>query len=197
MARPREFDPDAALARAMDAFWATGYEGTSLADLVAATGLNKGSLYAAFGDKRRLYLAAIERYERDGIDRTVAALRDAQDPRTAIAAVFDGVIAAVERRDRRGCLLCNASVDRAPYDPSVERRVLSALARLQRALAGALRRADPHAAAAGIEARASHLLATYMGLRTMARAGVAAAELRAIAGYALAGHGPEPRVPAR
>jgi AcrR family transcriptional regulator len=197
MARPREFDPDAALARAMDAFWAKGYEGTSLADLVAATGLNKGSLYAAFGDKRRLYLAAIERYERDGIDRTVAALRDAQDPHTAIAAVFDSAIAAVERHDRRGCLLCNASVDRAPYDPAVERRVLSALARLQRALAGALRRADPHAVAAGIEARASHLLATYMGLRTMARAGVAAAELRTIADYALAGHAPEPRVPAR
>src|SRR6185369_5177291 len=137
MARPREFDPDAALARAMDAFWATGYEGTSLADLVAATGLNKGSLYAAFGDKRRLYLAAIERYEREGIDRTVAALRDAEDPSTAIAAVFDSAIAAVERHDRRGCLLCNASVDRAPYDPAVERRVLSALARLQRALAGA------------------------------------------------------------
>src|SRR5260370_8021932 len=121
MGRPREFDPDAALARAMEAFWAKGYEGTSLADLVAATGLNKGSLYAAFGDKRRLYLAAMERYERDGIDRTVAILRDAADPSAAIAAMFDGVIAAVERRDRRGCLLCNASLDPAPYDPAVDR----------------------------------------------------------------------------
>jgi AcrR family transcriptional regulator len=186
MARPRMFDPDEALARAMDAFWAKGYEGTSLADLVAATGLNKGSLYAAFGDKRRLYLAAIECYERVAIDATIAALRDAADPAAAIAAVFAGVIAAVERRDRRGCLLCNASIDQAPYDPTVERRVLSALARLQRALAGALRRAAPHAPAAEIEARASHLLATYMGLRTMARAGVAAAELRAIAARALA-----------
>jgi TetR/AcrR family transcriptional repressor of nem operon len=189
MARPREFDPDAALARAMDAFWANGYDGTSLADLVAATGLNKGSLYAAFGDKRRLYLAAIERYERDGIDRTVAALRDAANPRAAIMMVFEQVIAAVEQGDRRGCLLCNASVDRAPYDPAVERRVISALARLQRAIAAALRRAAPEARAPDIEARASHLLATYMGLRTMARAGVAAAELRAIAGHALAGLG--------
>src|SRR5215470_7162266 len=101
MARPRSFDPDDALARAMEAFWAKGYEGTSLADLVAATGLNKGSLYAAFGDKRRLYLAAIERYERVAIDATIARLRDAVDPAAAIAAVFDGVIAAVERRDRR------------------------------------------------------------------------------------------------
>src|SRR5262249_22759309 len=111
MARPREFDPDEALARAMDAFWAKGYEGTSLADLVAATGLNKASLYAAFGDKRRLYLAAIERYEREGIDKTIARLRDAADPEAAIAAVFDSVIAAVARGDRRGCLVCNASID--------------------------------------------------------------------------------------
>lgn len=186
MARPREFDPDEALARAMEAFWAKSYEGTSIAELVAATGLNKGSLYAAFGDKRRLYLAAIERYERVAIDGTVAALRDAADPTAALVAVFDRVIAAVERRDRRGCLLCNASIDRAPYDPAVERRVLSALARLQRAIAATLRRATPDASAPEVEARASHMLATYMGLRTMARAGVAAAELRAIAARALA-----------
>ncbi len=186
MARPREFDPDEALARAMEAFWAKGYEGTSMADLVAATGLNKGSLYAAFGDKRRLYLAAIERYERAAIDGTVATLRDAADPAAALAAVFDRVIGAVERSDRRGCLLCNASIDRAPYDPAVERRVLSALARLQRAIAAALRRATADASAPEVEARASHMLATYMGLRTMARAGVAAAELRAIAVRALA-----------
>ena len=185
MARPRKFDPDSALARAMEAFWARGYEGTSLADLVAATGLNKGSLYATFGDKQRLYLAAIERYERANVEGTVAMLRDAADPAAAVAAVLDAVIAAAERRDRRGCLLCNASVDRAPYDPAVERRVLSALAKLQRALAGALRRAAPDAAVAELEARASHLLATYMGLRTMARAGVAPAELRAIAQRAL------------
>src|SRR5262249_55586187 len=168
MARPREFDPGEALARAMDAFWAKGFEGTSLADLMAATGLNKASRYAAFGDKRRLYLAAVERYERDGIDQTIARLREAADPAATIAAVFDGVIAAAARGDRRGCLLCNASIDRAPYDPAVERRVLSALARLQRAITGALRRADPQAPSAAIAARASHLLATYMGLRTIA-----------------------------
>jgi TetR/AcrR family transcriptional repressor of nem operon len=187
MARPRKLDPETALARALEAFRAKGYAGTSLADLVAATGLNKGSLYAAFGDKRQLYLAAIARYERDAVDTAVAALRGAADPRAAIAALLDGPIAAVARGDRRGCLLCNAAIDRASDDQAVARRVLSALARLQRGLVGALKRGYPHDAASEIEACASHVLATYMGLCGMARAGVAAAELRAIAIHAVAG----------
>ena len=66
MARPREFDIDAALERAMQAFWAKGYESTSLDDLCEATGLGRSSLYAAFGDKRGLYLRALDRYEDGG-----------------------------------------------------------------------------------------------------------------------------------
>ncbi len=60
--RPRAFEPDAALARAMDAFWKDGFAATSLDDLSAATGLNRPSLYGAFGDKRALYIQAYRRY---------------------------------------------------------------------------------------------------------------------------------------
>ncbi len=59
MGRPREFDVDEALTKIMAVFWAKGFEGSSLSDLVAATGLKKGSLYAAFGDKRAMYLKAL------------------------------------------------------------------------------------------------------------------------------------------
>jgi len=58
MGRPREFDPDTALAAIMEVFWAKGFEGASMRDLVVATGLKKGSLYAAFGDKRAMFIAA-------------------------------------------------------------------------------------------------------------------------------------------
>ncbi|MEU8632484.1 TetR/AcrR family transcriptional regulator [Amycolatopsis sp. NPDC048633] len=62
MARPREFDVDAALDRAVDVFWEHGYEGASLAQLTEAMGINKPSMYAAFGDKRQLFEKAVQRY---------------------------------------------------------------------------------------------------------------------------------------
>ena len=68
MGRPREFDTDAALERIMSVFWAKGFEGASMADLVHATGLKKGSLYAAFGDKRAMYHQSLALYDRPHID---------------------------------------------------------------------------------------------------------------------------------
>src|SRR5882724_10797919 len=64
--RPRAYDPATAIARAAETFWKAGYAGTSLDDLSAATGMNRPSLYAAFGDKRDLYLKALEIYLTDG-----------------------------------------------------------------------------------------------------------------------------------
>ena len=60
--RPREFDEEQVLDAAMKAFWANGYEATSLADLVSVTGLHKGSLYQAFGDKHSLFIQTLSRY---------------------------------------------------------------------------------------------------------------------------------------
>src|SRR5258706_15807861 len=63
--RPRSFDRDKALERAMQVFWKQGYEATSIQDLTRAMGINPPSLYAAFGDKERLFMEAVERYERE------------------------------------------------------------------------------------------------------------------------------------
>ena len=65
MGRPREFNEEEALAKIMDVFWARGFEGATVSDLMAATGLKKGSLYAAFGDKRAMYLKALALWIRD------------------------------------------------------------------------------------------------------------------------------------
>jgi TetR/AcrR family transcriptional repressor of nem operon len=75
MARPREFDPDTVLERATQVFWAKGFENASLDDLCDATGLNRSSLYAAFGAKRDLYLSALARYEQGSAARIADALR--------------------------------------------------------------------------------------------------------------------------
>ena len=66
MARPREFDVDDALDRAMNVFWAKGYEATSMSDLMAAMDLSKSSLYDTFGSKHELFLSALQRYKRQG-----------------------------------------------------------------------------------------------------------------------------------
>ena len=63
LGRPREYDPEVALQRATDAFWDAGFSGTSLDDLSARTGMNRPSLYAAFGDKQALYLKTLESYQ--------------------------------------------------------------------------------------------------------------------------------------
>ena len=71
--RPRAYDPEVALNRAIGAFWNAGYSGTSLDDLAAATGMNRPSLYAAFGDKHALYVKALEHYWQ----MSYAAMREA------------------------------------------------------------------------------------------------------------------------
>lgn len=80
MARTREFDTDAVVASAMEAFRRTGYEGTSMRDLSEATGLGSGSLYAAFGSKEGLYLAALDLYRRSYAVPLTELLRSGGDP---------------------------------------------------------------------------------------------------------------------
>src|SRR5438309_11392407 len=82
--RPREFDREAALERAMQVFWRHGYEATSVSDLTRAMGINPPSLYAAFGDKEQLYLSAIERYEQGRREVVAQLLDEAPSARQAI-----------------------------------------------------------------------------------------------------------------
>ena len=180
MGRPREFDTDDALSKIMDVFWAKGFEGSSMSDLEAATGLRKGSLYAAFGDKRSMYLKALALYDKTAIDAGVEVLSGAGPAEQRISTFLQLAIDAVTiLKDRRGCFLCNASVDQAIFDPATEQAVKSSLKRLARALEHALSALDAGGAGGRKrQAEAHHLLSVYFGLRVLAKGGYSESALR-------------------
>jgi TetR/AcrR family transcriptional repressor of nem operon len=115
--RPREFDEERALEAAMDEFWRKGYESTSLNDLCCCTGLHKGSLYQAFGDKHQLFMRSLNHYA-DREFRDVAAVALEQDsPLDSIRALVRTV--CDHAAEGRGCLMINSMVELAPHDPEV------------------------------------------------------------------------------
>jgi len=173
MARPRAFDPDVAMDRAMGLFWDVGYEEASLADLLNVMGITKGSFYKAFRDKQSVYLAALDRYNDQVISGTVAFLGDpAQgDGRQRILGLFGKVAAAVTADgDRLGCFLCNAMIDRAAGGGEAEAKLQAMTRRLE----GGFRRAllDDGVSNADARAAARGLLSAYFGLRVLGRAGL-------------------------
>lgn len=120
--RPREFDEDQALDAAMQAFWAKGYEATSMADLMAVTGLHKGSIYQAFGDKHSLFVQALNRYLAEMRETERSVLKKAPTPldglRNGAHHVLD--MADCEGEVPRGCLAVNALVELAPHDAEIK-----------------------------------------------------------------------------
>ncbi len=121
MPRFREFDLDTALDAAMERFWQRGYEATSMADLLEAIGIHKGSLYKAFGDKHSLYLAALERYLEQSRGDLSAAFTSAPSAREALGCWLREVAerCVCQQAAARGCFAVNAVVELAPHDEEV------------------------------------------------------------------------------
>ena len=134
MARPREFDPDTVLERAMRVFWAKGYHASSLDDLCDAAELNRPSLYAAFGDKRALFLATLDRYGDRAVARVTAALSRPVPIRDAIAAFLSEMIEQiVAGPGRAGCFIGNCAAEVAPHDRAAAACVTRNLKRVEAA----------------------------------------------------------------
>lgn len=182
MGRPRQYDPDAALDAVQRAFWARGYAATSVTDLCDATGMKKGSLYQAFGDKRALFFQVLDRYLAGGgewIDR-IAAAPDAA-VLDAISAWLDGATrGACTQAGPGGCMAVNALIELGPHDAEVAERLEAHFTAIRVALAEALERGQR----AGVvrQDRAAAAMARYLetlvgGLTTAGRAGDAAGAL--------------------
>ena len=171
MARPREFDEEQVIESLMKVFWEKGYQAASMQDLVAASGLLKGSLYGAFGDKQALYLVALRHYDRTRIQAGIDMLNSADgNSEQKVSRLFDSVIDSVKTGVfAGGCLLCNASIEMAAIDSSVASEVNNTIRRLQTALMATL--SSPGINAHEAEALAAFIISTYFGSRVLAKAG--------------------------
>jgi AcrR family transcriptional regulator len=138
--RPRAYDPDEALGQAMAAFWDAGYAATSLDDLSAATGMNRPSLYAAFGDKQAIYLKAIARY------RAGPALREALQGgtlREALTRAYRAALSVYVAGDQgqRGCFVIGTAATEAVTNPIVRAEVATVLSEVDEAYENRIREA--------------------------------------------------------
>ena len=117
MARPREFDEAAVLDAAIERFWQSGYEATSVRDLADEMNIAGASLYNAFGDKRSLYERALNRYLDQTFRKRIRRLEPSLPPREAIVAFLQEIVKrSLADKQRRGCMLVNSAIESAPHD---------------------------------------------------------------------------------
>ncbi|RRJ82468.1 TetR/AcrR family transcriptional regulator [Aestuariirhabdus litorea] len=171
MARPIEFDRERVLEQAMVCFWRSGYEATSIADLVAATRLKPGSLYAAFKNKQNLFLLTLERYAQQSLKRIEQRFTEAPDALTGIERFMHQLGQDCRNDDEgKGCLLVNSLLEFASADPEVHQQVRLYLDRVELLLREQVQRAmDAGQLGPGRTAaeRATLLLAGVWGMRVM------------------------------
>jgi TetR/AcrR family transcriptional repressor of nem operon len=169
--RPREFDPAVAIEAAAKVFWDKGYHATSIDDLCQATGLLRGSLYSAFGDKKGMLLAAIDRYAEKNLARLAESL--SQPSRDGLrSALLYYTRTATVLAGRHGCLVTNTALEMLPDDPDVAERV----ERIFRQMAALLSAAVIRGQAAGafnpnLDERtvSNFLLCVIQGLRVLGK----------------------------
>lgn len=188
MSRIKEFDPEAALDRALDLFWRRGYEGASLRDLLEHMDISRQSLYDTFGDKRSLFLKVLTRYEQltmEGLFR----LLEHRTTVTAIRGFFQTFLAEVVLTTTRGsCLMANTAIEVGTEDAEIHAAVRTYFVRVEEAfyavLAGA-REIGQLPEGIDLRATARHLVNTLYGLGVMGRAGVSRLALRQMVDVAL------------
>lgn len=188
MARPREFDREEALERAMHVFWEKGYAATSTDALLAAMNIGRQSLYNAFGDKRKLYVEALERYQAKSIGRHLKNLDTPVSPIAGLESLLLGLIPRDDASDPSGCMGVNAVCEFGADDADLCALRDRAAPALQKRLLARIREGQ----SAGeldidMDAReaATFVMMTMQGIQLGNRAGMESKALRAMARFAV------------
>ncbi len=181
MARPTEFDRDAALLAAQKLFWCQGYGATSLNQLLQAMGIGRGSFYAAFGDKRSLFVECLDHFALRTLEMMQAAWERHRSPR-AFAEFFEQTVSRVPgRRAGRGCMMVNTVLELADVDDGLNRLAASHLAGMEALFARCfdeLQRSGQYPDTASPQDLAASLMIVNQGLRVASRKGASQAQLQ-------------------
>jgi TetR/AcrR family transcriptional repressor of nem operon len=171
--RPRTYELGQVVEAAKDAFWERGYAGTAMSDLEHSTGLNRSSLYLAFGSKRAIFELSLDRYTEEVIDRLVGGMETASAGLQEVVAFFRGLRDMLSRdmESHRGCLMVNTIAELAGRDEIATPRAVAFRDRLRRAFAHALEGAAERSESDGttIQRRAWVLAAVTLGAWLSAR----------------------------
>lgn len=184
LGRPRRFDRDAALLAAMRVFWAQGYEGTSIQDLVTAMGVNKPSLYATFGCKEELFQEAVQLYDRLEGRATTESLANAKTARDAVKAMLDANAHAYTATEGpRGCMIVLSALlgtpDNQPVRAFLAQNRLEGELALQSRLARGVKDGDLPPSA-NVAQLAAFYTTVLEGLSIQARDGASPEKLKSI-----------------
>jgi TetR/AcrR family transcriptional regulator, copper-responsive repressor len=183
--RPRAYQPDVALGKALDLFRKDGFAATSLDDLSAATGMNRPSLYGAFGDKRDLYIKSYARYRSDARAAMIDIFRGELPIRQRLQRIYDAALDIYLNGEAgpRGCFTVMTAASEAVFDPEIRGLVLEGFSELDKAFANCFRLAQRNGELAGSTdpaVLAQLASATIHTIAIRARAGVPRRELEAI-----------------
>jgi AcrR family transcriptional regulator len=190
MARPKEFDRDVAVERAMSVFWSKGYAATSTDDLLQAMKIGRQSLYDTFGDKKRLYVETLERYQRESVAGHIERLRSGVSPLAGIEALLVGLISPDETIRKMGCMGVNAVSEFGNTDIDLVKLRTRSGRLLHKVVIERLRAAQDAGEigrSVDIEDAARFVAMTMLGLQVAARAGESIQALRKTACFAVAG----------
>ncbi len=128
----KSFDEEQAVDQAMQVFWLKGFDSASITDLLRGTGLNKGSLYNAFGGKRQLFVRTLEKYDRERRQALLAQLEAGDDPVAAINGFLCATVeSSVADPERKGCFLVNTALDVAAQPEDVQALVVNGLREIE------------------------------------------------------------------
>jgi TetR/AcrR family transcriptional regulator, copper-responsive repressor len=183
--RPRAYQPEVALGKALDLFRQGGFAATSLDDLSAATGMNRPSLYGAFGDKRELYIKSYQRYRDDARAAMTGIFRNEMPIRQRLERIYAVALDIYLSGDSgpRGCFTVMTAASEAVADPDIRAMVLEGLSELDKAFAACFRLAKEKGelpASADPTVLAQLASATIHTVAIRARAGIPRKELEAI-----------------
>jgi TetR/AcrR family transcriptional repressor of nem operon len=178
----KKYDRAEVLEKATFAFWAHGYDATSISDLVGQTGLNRGSLYTAFGGKRGLFVECLAHYDKRHRHDFLSAVSRELGPRDAILAVFEAASRS-EPGQPAGCLMVNSALEVSPHDPEIREIVNRSLTQVEAFFRDKIVAAQADGSISrdlGAQSAAKVLLSLFLGLRVLVRSELDKAAVSAV-----------------